>query len=721
MVFSNCLLSIWRFFKRITIYFLLLFSINTSADEIVVAALAFSGEAYAQKSWQPTIDYLQQRIPEHTFKLISIEPSNVRTLEALVANHQIDFVITQPISYVDLEILYGAISILTLVDKSKYAQFGSVIFTHLDNPIHTLKDVKNHTIAGATPKGLGGWLIAYNEFLEAGFDLHQDAKQVKFLGVQDNIVKAVLSKEVDAGIVRTGVLERMIGNDARIAKQIRIIHPQTQPGFPYYLSSKLYPEWAFAKTKQVSNKLAKQVASILLSMPENSFAAQARGYWEWITPIDYQPIHHLMKKLKIGAYRHYDQVSFMQYTKQNILQVVLVIILLLVLMVAGIWILKLNRGLKKSQYSLQKHHDLMLNSVYDGIYGVDLSGKCTFINKAMTNITGWQANDMIGRQQHNILHHSHLDGAHYTIDECPVYHTISDGKNRFIENDIFWKKNGKPFAVEYTCTAIKDEYSRITGSVVVFRDMSEKHRTQRMLQKYQSDLFHMTRINTLGEMVSGIAHELNQPLTIINTSAFVATQLLNTEKIDRKKLLETIRLVSTQAERSGEIIKQLRRLIKKESPKKLLVNINHLIEDVLKIIQIEADKLSIKINYCFAENLPKISVEPIQIDQVILNLCKNAIEALEATPISKRQLTITTKMAEDIIVINIKDNARGGVSAKIINTLFNPFVSSKPQGIGLGLSISKEIISTHNGRLYLKFSSHEGSEFELTLPIFHHE
>ncbi len=707
--------------NQIIVVCLLLFSIDAFADKIVIAALAFSGEAYAQKSWQPTIDYLQQHIPEHSFKLISIEPSNVKTLENLVANQQIDFVITQPISYVDLEVLYGAISILTLVDKSKYAQFGSVIFTHLEKPIYTLKDVQNRVIAGATPKGLGGWLIGYNTFLEAGFNLHKDAKQVRFLGVQDNIVKAVLTQEVDIGIVRTGVLERMMNDNEQIAEKIRIIHPQTQPNFPYYLSSELYPEWAFAKTKKVSNKLAKQVASILLSMPENSPAAKARGYWEWITPIDYQPIHSLMKKLKIGAYHHHDKVSFMQYTKQNVLQVILVIVLLLVLIIASAWIFKLNRGLKKSQYSLQKRHDLMLNSVYDGIYGVDLSGKCTFINKAMTDITGWQADDMIGKQQHPILHHSHGDGAHYAIDKCPVYQTILDGKNRFIEDDVFWKKSGQSFAVEYSCTAIKDKSGRITGSVVVFRDMSEKYKTQQILQKYQSDLFHMARINTLGEMVSGIAHELNQPLTTINTSAFVAKQLLNSPKINREKLLETTHLISTQAERSGKIIKQLRLLIKKESSQRLLVNINNLIEDVLKIIQIEANKLSVRIDCYFEKNIPKISVEPIQIDQVILNLCKNAIEALQLTPIGQRQLTISTKIVNDVIVVNIKDNAKGGVNTQIIDTLFNPFISSKQQGIGLGLSISKEIISAHNGHLYLKSSDNQGSEFELTLPILNND
>lgn len=118
--------------------------------------LAFEGQEYALKSWQPTIDYLQKHILEKLFKLIVVESINVARLESLVANNTVDFVITQPINYVDLELLYGAVGLLTLVDKSKYAKFGSVIFSSKKQQTPKLSYVKNRTIAGASPKGLGG-------------------------------------------------------------------------------------------------------------------------------------------------------------------------------------------------------------------------------------------------------------------------------------------------------------------------------------------------------------------------------------------------------------------------------------------------------------------------------------------------------------------------------------------------------------------------------------
>lgn len=707
----------FQIMRRICLFlWLFIFPLYAYADEVVIAVLAFSGEQYAKKSWQPTVDYLQTHIPEHDFKLIAVEPINVDRLEYLVEMEEVDFVITQPITYVDLAVLYGAVSILTLVDKSKYAQFGSVIFTHADNSnINQLTDINNPVIAAASPKGLGGWLIGYNTFLEAGVDLHKQAKAVRFLGVQDNIVKAILSKTADVGIVRTGVLERMIDKNILNVEQLHIINSKNQPDFPYYLSTALYPEWALAKTQKVSNKLAKQVASVLLSMPENSIAAQKRGYWEWISPIDYQPIHTLMKKLKIGAYANYGKVSLIEYIKQHILQVALFIIVLLMIIIASIWIFRLNRGLKKAQYSLTEQHHLILNSVDDGIYGVDLSGQCTFINKAMTEITGWQASDLIGKQQHDILHHSHSDGSHFPVKECPVYHTFVDGKSRFIEKDIFWKKDGNFFAVEYSCTTVKDKNQKILGSVVVFRDISEKQKTAQMLAQYQSDLFHRARVNTMGEMVSGIAHELNQPLVAITSSAYAGIQLLESKQ-PPQQLSEILLMINTQADRAARIIKQLRQFISKTSTKRQLTDVNQLIQDVLKIIQIEADKLEVKIICQLEKNLSKTLLEPIQIDQVILSLCKNALEAMQETSGIKRQLAISTRESNGNIVVAVKDNALG-VSDDVKASLFNPFVTQKPQGMGLGLSISKDIIEAHNGEIYLKSSLNKGSTFEFILPI----
>ncbi|HIC40460.1 MAG TPA: PAS domain-containing protein, partial [Piscirickettsiaceae bacterium] len=438
----------------VSLCFLSLSSVSL-AKEISIAVLAFSGTEYAIQTWQPTIDYLNRHIPEHEFSVVAIEPSDIPLLEKLVEQQKVDFVITQPINFVELQVKYGATSILTLVDESKYAKFGSVIFTHADSDITNLSEVDGRSIAGATPKGLGGWLIGYNELINQGVNV-LESSDVSYLGVQENIVNAVLSGAVDVGIVRTGVIERLAKKNQITLRDIKIINAQIVENFPYLLSTSLYPEWAFVKAGHASKRIAKDIAATLLHMPPGSKEAMARGYWEWVTPIDYQPIHNLMQKLRIGVYENYGKVSLLQYIKDNLLMSILVAFLLLVAIISGLWVLRLNGKLKQVNFFVEQKNDMMLNSVSEGIYGVDTFGRCTFVNQSLTNITGWEEADMIGKMQHDILHHTHADGSVHPSDECPVYKTFQDGITRFEREDVFWKKNGDSFFVEYSVTPVKD-------------------------------------------------------------------------------------------------------------------------------------------------------------------------------------------------------------------------------------------------------------------------
>ena len=414
------------------------------AKEISVAVLAFSGEEYASKTWQPTIDYLNRHIPEHEFSVVAIEPSDITSLEKLVEQQKVDFVITQPISFVELQVKYGATSILTLVDESQSSEFGSVIFTRADSDIANLSEVNGFSIAGATPKGLGGWLIGYNELINHGVNV-LESSDVSYLGVQENIVNAVLSGAVDVGIVRTGVIERLVDGNKIKLEGLKILNAQKVENFPYLLSTSLYPEWAFVKTSHISKSIAKKIASVLLLMEPGSDEARARGYWEWVTPIDYQSIHNLMQKLRIGVYENYGRVSLLQYIKDNLLMSTLVAFLLLVVIISGLWVLRLNGKLKQVNFFVEQQNDMMLNSVSEGIYGVNTSGHCTFVNQSLTNITGWEKEDMIGKMQHDILHHTHADGSVHPSDECPVYKTFQDGITRFAREDVFGKRMGIVF------------------------------------------------------------------------------------------------------------------------------------------------------------------------------------------------------------------------------------------------------------------------------------
>lgn len=694
----------------------ILFSLSASsfAKNISIAVLAFSGEEYARISWQPTIDYLNAHILKHRFTLVPIEPSDIEHLEKLVQQQKIDFIITQPVTFVELQVKYGATSILTLVDASKLSKFGSVIFSRSDSDIDKLAKIKGKSIAGANPKGLGGWLIGYNELLQHNIDVVSDSK-VSFLGVQENIVRSVLSGAVDVGIVRTGVLERLSKEGRINLKKLRILNQKKIKNFPYLLSTALYPEWAFVKAGHTSKLIAKQVASTLLLMKPGSKEAVARGYWEWVTPIDYQPIHELMKKLRVGVYQDYGKVSFLQYVKGNLVLSIMFFIVLIVLLITGLWVLKLNNKLKIVNYFIEQQNNMILDSVSEGIYGVDLAGKCTFINQALTNIMGWDKQDMLGKLQHEILHHTHADGTPHPSHECPVYETFMDGRARFINKDTFWKKNGESISVEYSTTPIKDKLGHIVGTVVVFKDITQQIEHQQLQKKYEQDLEYVSRLNTMGEIVTGIAHELNQPLTVISTTAFAGAKLIKSKQYNADKFLDIFSMLLKQAEHAANVIKHMRKMSNKDQSDYLLININARIEGVVTLLQSLIKDNNIQLKLDLDQALSLVFVQAVQIDQVVLNLCKNAIDAMDDCS-GNKVLSIATKCLNERIEISVIDTG-SGIDPSIAKHLFDPFSTLKKNGMGMGLSISRSIVERHYGNLYLEKSTPGMTIFKFTLPI----
>jgi two-component system sensor histidine kinase TtrS len=377
----------------------------------------------------------------------------------------------------------------------------------------------------------------------------------------------------------------------------------------------------------------------------------------------------------------------------------------------------LNRALKKAQKRLENQHELILDSVGDGIYGVDLYGNSTFFNRAAEELTGWNAADVIGKNQHRLLHHSHADGSPYDFEDCPVYQTFCDNQPRYISDDLFWRKDGTSFPVEYSSTPIKDEEGKTIGSVVVFRDITEQKQAEEDARQHQAELTRVARLSTLGEMASGIAHEINQPLTAISTNAQASIRLLESNHPDTALCVEVMDRIATQATRAGEVIRQLRRFVRKEPLERSEVDINTLVSAVMVLIRPELRRAHVRLVLDLEPQLSRIAVQPIQIEQVILNLVKNAIEAMDEVPADRRILTIETtlEMAKQIRV-SVRDTGPG-LQLELLDHLFNPFVTSKADGMGLGLSISNGIIQAHGGRLTAHSLLEGGAEFSFFIPF----
>jgi two-component system sensor histidine kinase TtrS len=221
----------------------------------------------------------------------------------------------------------------------------------------------------------------------------------------------------------------------------------------------------------------------------------------------------------------------------------------------------------------------------------------------------------------------------------------------------------------------------------------------------------------MGEMASGMAHELNQPLTAIATNADACIRLTESQRIDTSRLNDVLEIISKQARRAGAIIQQLRNFVRKELPEKSQVNLNDLIREVLILTSHSLKQNAVKLELNLAEDLPEVFVQHIQIDQVILNIVKNALEAMSEKNSGEKTLTITTSVTEDNSPMVTISDTGPGFSETMIENLFTPFVTTKKDGMGLGLSISEGIISEHGGQLVLDSTPGNGATFKFTLPV----
>lgn len=688
-----------------------------ATQPISIGVLSHRGDEATINHWSKTADYLSRVLPGYRFY---IDPLDFDEVDEAVGAGMVDFILVNPAIYVNLEVRHRVSRIATLKNRwgdEAYNIFGGVIFARAERyDLNNLEDIKGGTFAAVDETSLGGFQMALREFKAAGINPYRDFIDLRFAGTHDRVVMAVREGRVDAGTVRTDILERMADEGRIKLSEFRIINPQRGDGFPLLHSTRLYPEWPFSKVRHTPNHLARQVSIALAEMPEDDPAAIAGNYAGWTIPLDYQPVHDLLMELLLPPYQHPQRFTLLDVLQRYWAWLLGGLVLLLFMGGMTTWVWRLNRALSHAKQRLEAQHALILDSVADGIYGVDTQGNSTFVNRAMEEITGWKAEDMIGKNQHHILHHTRADGSPHPGEECPVYHTFRDNHPRYVDDDIFWCKDGHSIPVEYSSNPIRDKHGKATGAVVVFRDITERRKAAEEARQHQIELAHVARLSTMGEMASGIAHELNQPLSAISNYTRGSIRMLQSDKEGmREQLIEVMERVASQAERAGEIIRQLRRFIRKEEPERKWVDLNRLIRELVAFLQPELHKAKVALQLQLLEGLPELWAHDIQLEQVLLNLTRNAMEAMQDVPAEQRRLLVRTSLSEDKVELVVEDSGHG-ISEALREKIFEPFVTTKEQGMGLGLSISRGIIEAHGGKLLLDHASGRGTRLRIVLP-----
>jgi len=561
---------------------------NHLKKTVPIAVQSFLGTSVANKKWQSTIDFLNEKLPSHHFELLIIEAQNVELLRHLVAEGSLDYVITQPVATAELEYLNGIAPMLTKVDRSGVSEFGSVIITSaLNTKINSLEDLKGKTFAGANPAGLGGWILGYDYLLLQGIDPYTDFSRIDFLGRQDNIVDAVIKGMVDAGVIRTGVLEKLSKAGKVRLSDIKVLNSKSD--FPYMLSTYLAPEWSFSATAEADPQLTAliikklmlhktHVAGIDVAHAKHRAAMEKfKNIAIWGDVADYQVIHELLKRHKISVYKDPIAIGFLKKYYQ-------LLMFLLMLIVASIWHTR-NERVKK-------------------------------------------------------------------------------------------------------------------------------------INKYKVELERLSRVRSVDQLLSEIAHEIAQPVTSIKIDAKVIEKMLkNTDSVSDDSIAKVVSSLGKKTDHCVGVINNIRSFLSTKKIEYELVSVNDRISNVLKLINHEINLNKVEVTQSLEGGLPLVYMSGVEFDQVILNLCKNAISVMSGHQRKLRKLTLSTRVVGNNVIITVEDTGPGVVDKENLFKLFKTNKSlNSTEGLGLGLSLSQSIIRSYDGNLILESSSSQGATFKITIP-----
>jgi len=783
-----------RFFAALWLLGLLAVPDSLRAQsDLTIGVLAFRGEQDSLERWQPTAQYLTQRIEEYRFKIV---PLTLEGMSSRVAEDQLDFILTNTGNYVVLEEAYGISRLATLKVlhlEREFTQFGAVIFTRQDHPaLQRLEDITGHSMMAVGEQAFGGFQMAWRELLDAGIDPFEDLESLQFSGFpQDKIVHAVLAGTVDAGTVRSGTLERMAAEGLIDIKQISALGARKRDDYPVLHSTRLYPEWPFAKARKTPAKLAQRVAIALLQLEPGSDAA-ARAYSAgWTIPLDYGPVHQLFRELEIGPYAYLNKPALGPVWREYRSWIIFSLAMMLALVALLILIARANRSIsqselkyrqeanqrKQAQELLAAHKDnlelrvkerttelaevndslrrseAMLRAMHDITSAADtkfddklvslLAEGCRFFGMEFAQVTGHPqhrtlvtyqlgaGSEDLPRARARIIEALRSEAE---IVEQPV--AIADlGKRQLQLADA----GNEPLAG----SAIGTSYlvaDTLAGFILfgnshpiqrVFADVDidilqlmaqwlggeiDRSEINRRAQEHQSHLAHVARLNTMGEMATGIAHELNQPLTAILNYSNGSIRLMQKHDGGGSELQDAIRNIGQDARRAADIIKRLREFIKRGEHRPERFLLCSCIEPAVELLRPRLVQHGIEVSLEYAADVTDVVADRIQIEQVLVNLLLNAIDALQNSQHASRQITVRVDRAESGgIAVAVSDTGDPLPSA-VAEHLFDPFFTTKTEGMGMGLCISRSIVEAHGGTIAYRLDELGQPTFCFTLP-----
>jgi two-component system sensor kinase FixL len=374
-----------------------------------------------------------------------------------------------------------------------------------------------------------------------------------------------------------------------------------------------------------------------------------------------------------------------------------------------------QRAEQQAEAALRERANL-LNLTHDSIFVHGINGAIRYWNRGAEELYGWTAEEVVGRIAYDLLKTvfpaslEQIEGEVMRADrwEGELVHTKKDGSQVVVASrwSLQRGEQGTPAAILETNNDITERK----------RAEAEARESERALHKAQAELARTTRLTTMGELTASIAHEIVQPLSAVNTNVNTCLHWLGDETFDLARARSAATRAAKDADRAIEIIKRVRALMTKSEVQKVEINMSDILSEVLALTDHELRARQVSVNSELAATLPPVLGDRVQLQQLMLNLIMNGIEAMASMAGRRRKLTIEMRAEGTDHVLTVVRDSGLGLDPEKAHQIFTPFFTTKPEGTGMGLAICRSIVEGHNGRIWASPGTPHGAVFQFTLP-----